>query len=131
MISLIALFTILTCHWVFDFVCQTHQQATNKSTSNQALLAHTSTYSVLWLIPAAIADAVTRESTGEWLFAVQHVQLFVGITFVLHTITDYFTSRLNSYLWKKGDVHNFFVSVGFDQLLHYVQLILTYKLLAG
>jgi hypothetical protein len=51
------------------------------------------------------------------------------ITFVCHTITDYFTSRLNSRLWAKGDVHNFFVSIGFDQVLHYVQLFTTYYLL--
>jgi len=54
---------------------------------------------------------------------------FVLITFVAHTITDYFTSRLNAKLWAKGDVHNFFVSVGFDQVLHYVQLFVTYQLL--
>lgn len=54
---------------------------------------------------------------------------FVPITFIFHTITDYFTNRLNSKLWAKGDVHNFFVSVGFDQCLHYVQLFLTYYLL--
>ena len=55
---------------------------------------------------------------------------FVIITFICHTVTDYFTSRLNSKLWAKGDVHNFFVSVGFDQVLHYAQLFLTYKILA-
>ena len=54
---------------------------------------------------------------------------FPLITFITHTITDYFTSRLNSRLWAKGDVHNFFVSVGFDQVLHYVQLFLTYQIL--
>lgn len=32
----------------------------------------------------------------------------------------------NPKLWAKGDVHNFFVSVGFDQVLHYTQLFLTY-----
>lgn len=51
------------------------------------------------------------------------------ITFIAHTITDYFTSRLNSKLWSEGKVHNFFVSVGFDQVLHYVQLFTTYYLL--
>jgi hypothetical protein len=55
--------------------------------------------------------------------------LFVLITFIAHTITDYFTSRLNSKLWQQGKVHNFFISVGFDQVLHYIQLFTTYYLL--
>lgn len=125
MISLIAIFTILACHWVFDFVCQTHWQATNKSVNNTALLEHTAIYSGAWVVPGLI---------GMWLGGVDsyiHILQFIGLTMIFHTITDYLTSRLNSSLWKKGDVHNFFVSVGFDQLLHYVQLILTYKLLMG
>jgi hypothetical protein len=55
--------------------------------------------------------------------------LFPIITFIAHTITDYFTSRLNAKLWAKGNVHNFFVSIGFDQYLHYLQLFITYSLL--
>jgi len=55
--------------------------------------------------------------------------LFLPITFVAHTITDYFTSRLNSKLWVEGKVHYFFVAVGGDQILHYVQLFTTYYLL--
>jgi len=31
----------------------------------------------------------------------------------------------------KGDVHNFFLSIGFDQVLHYVQLFVTYQILFG
>jgi hypothetical protein len=54
------------------------------------------------------------------------LSLFVWITFLSHTIQDYFTSRLNSRLWAKGDTHNFFVSIGWDQVLHYTQLLLTY-----
>ena len=80
------------------------------------------------------------------------IVIFAGITFICHTITDYFTSRLNSKLWAKATywgsdemkrlypidcpenkhgkyVHNFFVSIGFDQVLHYIQLFLTYSLL--
>ena len=57
-----------------------------------------------------------------------HISFFF-ITFLSHTITDYFTSRINKKLWEKGDTHNFFVFVGLDQILHYFQLFLTYKLL--
>lgn len=116
MINIYVLFAILIIHWIADFVLQTDQQAKNKSKDSWALMAHTSIYSLIWLIPTYFVLSFNCFT-------------FVLITFIAHTITDYFTSRLNTYLHKKGDIHNFFVSVGFDQILHYVQLILTYKLL--
>jgi hypothetical protein len=112
---------ILFIHWVADFVCQTHWQATNKSKDNEALTWHVIYYSTIWLISCTIYCMIT----GNWLMI-----LFPLITFICHWITDYFTSRLNSKLWAKGDVHNFFVSVGFDQFLHFAQLFLTFQLLA-
>ncbi len=44
---------------------------------------------------------------------------------VLHFITDAITSRITSKLWQKNDMHNFFVVVGFDQLVHYACLFIT------
>lgn len=141
---MIVIIIILTLHWIGDFVLQTQWQAENKSKNIEALVNHTFTYSTVWLLPAAI-----------W-FADIHVYypaIFVAITFISHTITDYFTSKLNSKLWDKAQfwnnveniekyghyakqehsyyVHYFFVSIGFDQLLHYTQLFLTYWLLSS
>lgn len=58
-----------------------------------------------------------------------HAALFLLGTLVCHTITDYFTSRLNTKLYKANKIHEFFVSIGFDQILHYVQLFGLYLLL--
>jgi hypothetical protein len=113
--------SIILIHWFADFVLQTHWEATNKSKNNEALTMHVLTYSTVWFIIANTYSVIT----GNYLM----VALFAPITFVCHWVTDYFTSRLNSKLWAKGDVHNFFVSVGFDQVLHYVQLFLTFILL--
>lgn len=118
MIDIKVIIGILIIHWIADFVCQTDWQAKNKSKSWSALLEHTLSYSGIWIVGA--------------LFIISNpirVVPFVLITFVTHTITDYFTSRLNSKLWAEGKVHWFFVSIGFDQILHYVQLLLTYQLL--
>ncbi len=68
-----------------------------------------------------------ENATTEWI--VWSTLYFCMITLITHTITDYFTSRLNSKLWAGGKVHYFFVSVGFDQVLHYGQLFLTYHYL--
>jgi len=120
MINIYIVLAILFIHWFADFILQTNWQAQNKSKSWRALLEHNAIYSTVWfwpmlyLLPGDVSRALS----------------FVGITMICHTTTDYFTSRLNTYLWNKKDVHNFFVSVGFDQFLHYVQLLLTYQLLS-
>lgn len=117
--NLTEIFAILFIHWIADFVCQTDWQAKNKSKDNYALLSHTTGYSLVWFMAG-----LPFYSYAPILFFA-----FIGITFVAHTITDYYTSRLNSKLWAAGKVHYFFVSVGFDQILHYVQLFTTYYLL--
>ena len=121
-------FIITIIHWFADFVLQTDWQAQNKSKNNFALLSHTSNYSLVWLLPMCLVFGKMKEgATTEWI--VWSTLYFSMITFVVHTITDYFTSRLNSKLWAAGKVHYFFVSVGFDQVLHYGQLFLTYHYL--
>lgn len=122
---MIVAFIIIFIHWIADFLLQTDWQAQNKSKNNFALLSHTSNYSLVWLLPMCFVFGKMKEgATTEWL--VWSCLYFSMITFVVHTITDYFTSRLNSKLWGAGKVHYFFVSVGFDQVLHYGQLFLTY-----
>lgn len=112
--NLIEIFSIILIHWFADFVLQTDKQAKGKSKNWLDLLQHTVNYSLVFLF---ISFFILPELNPIWFFL---------ITFTCHTITDYFTSRLNSKLWSEGKVHNFFVSIGFDQVLHYVQLFTTY-----
>lgn len=116
MTTAVVLFILFT-HWFADFFCQTDWQARNKSNSNEALTQHILVYTSVWIIPSLI------------LLPYVWAPAFLVITFLAHWLTDYCTSRLNTKLWKAGQVHWFFVSVGFDQILHYVQLFWTYKLL--
>jgi len=130
-ITLLELIAILFIHWVADFVLQTDYQAKNKSKSLKALLSHTTVYSLCTglyyfaFFPTSFHLPNITQCDPGYL----NIIMFTLITFGCHTITDYLTSRLNTYLWDKGDVHNFFVSVGFDQYLHYLQLLITYSLL--
>lgn len=98
---------IIWLHWLADFVLQTDKMATNKSTSMKWLLSHVSVYSVCLLIVG-------------WKFAI--------VNGLAHLIIDFFTSKATSYLWKKGDRHNFFVVIGMDQALHLSILYLTRNL---
>jgi hypothetical protein len=56
---------------------------------------------------------------------------FAGITFFAHFATDYVTSRISKKFFDAKDYHNGFVVVGFDQVLHYVQLLATFIWLAS
>ena len=110
MIDLYVFIYILTAHWVADFVLQTRQMAENKSKDNIALATHGTAYTlgmmVLTLNP-----------------------MYALVNGIAHVVVDYYTSRLSSRMWKKGDVHSFFVVIGFDQLLHVATLAITYGLL--
>lgn len=122
--NLIEIFSILGIHWFADFVLQTEEQAKGKSKNWEDLLNHTGIYSTVWWV-AGLLYILPTASEETFL----KVLSFVLITFFCHTITDYITSRENSKLWEQGKTHSFFVCVGFDQYLHYIQLFLTYYLL--
>lgn len=123
------IFYILTFHFIADFVFQTEWQATKKSSLRAALVQHTMVYSGIWLVASFFMFYYFRNY--DLLTALMCALFFASVTLLAHTTQDHFTSRLNSKLAEKaredGKWHNFFVAIGFDQLLHYVQLILTYK----
>ena len=130
--SLVEIFSIIIIHFVADFIMQDERWALNKSKNWDALLMHTITYTSVWLVIALIIDVYTNQTTNDWYFDTLDVQLFLLITFVCHTITDYFTSRIVSKKFAEGKygsaIPSFgaFTIIGFDQVLHYVQLFLTY-----
>ena len=108
---------VIFAHWVADFVCQTHWQASNKSKNWNALTRHVASYTA---VMGALCSPIfiLRGVAVYWA-------AFVAITFAAHFVTDAITSRVTSRLYAKGDWHNFFVVIGFDQVLHYTQLFLT------
>lgn len=120
-------FIIIVIHFIADFICQDEKWALAKSKSMAALLTHTWVYSCIWFIP--IFFLFPKDWTA--LNCVLNSLLFVFITFAAHTITDYFTSRATSKLYKIGKFGSsipnfgFFTMIGFDQVLHYGQLFLT------
>lgn len=113
MFTLNEIILIILIHFLADFGLQTHEQATNKSTSNRFLFYHVGVYSLVWLI--LLYPTMSYNSL-----------IFATITFIAHYITDYTTSRVGKPFWTKGDYHNGFIVVGFDQILHYLQLFITY-----
>jgi hypothetical protein len=123
--NLTEIFVLIVGHFIADFVLQDVDWANNKSTSNKALLKHTTIYSLFWYTLYFMPET-------KWTHDMVY---FVPITFVCHTVTDYFTSRVvkKKFERKEYGTHvpntGAFTVIGFDQVLHYLQLFITYKLL--
>lgn len=115
---------IIVGHWIADFVLQAEEWSLGKSKAWVPLLKHTGLYSLFWLFPVWV---VGDDFMGALYFAI--------ITFVAHTVTDYFTSRVVSRKFASGyygsPIPNFgaFSTIGFDQVLHYLQLGITWYFL--
>ena len=106
---------LLSIHFVADFLLQSDWMAMNKSKSLIPLTTHVAIYTGAFLV------------FGIWYFPLVDVLLFCGITFVAHLLTDLYGSKLTSSLFKQKRHRAFFNVIGFDQLLHAIQLILCYK----
>ena len=95
-------------------------------------------YSLVWLyviVGFAICGNHFNGPSIEELGWTPWMITFPLITFVFHTLTDYFTSKIVSRKFANQEygspIPNFgaFTVIGFDQVLHYVQLFLTYHFL--
>lgn len=100
------IYFILFFHWLTDFVLQTDKMALNKSKSLKWLGLHSITYGLPWII-------------FGW-----KISLFLTCS---HFVIDFVTSRITSYLWQKGDRHNFFVIIGLDQFIHITSIIWIFR----
>jgi hypothetical protein len=90
--------------------------AQNKHHSNFWLTQHVAAYTTT----IALATMVWAWD-GNRPLAV----LFIFLNGVLHWLTDYVTSRYNARMWAAHRVHDFFVGVGLDQMIHLYTLVLT------
>lgn len=133
-ISLLSVIYILLVHYFADFRLQSDWMATNKSTNLKALLAHTGTYTLTLFVALSLL-------TGHVL----GVAWFAGITGIFHTLQDAVTSRMTTAQWFvkivrpepdglhlvefTEDRHEFFATIGMDQLFHYLQMFILWALL--
>jgi hypothetical protein len=96
--------------------------STRKSSSNYYLTLHV----VIYSFATILGWALVLPLLGIHLYS-GPVWLAFLLIFVTHWITDYFTSRRTSKLYKEERYHDFFVVIGFDQVLHYTQLFLIFN----
>jgi hypothetical protein len=143
---------VLTAHLIGDFVCQSDWMAVHKSKRWDALTWHVGVYTVViaGIVTVAfnhhwITVPLSREPVAWW----------IGANAAAHFVTDAVTSRITSRLWflepahgiwvqaentvpkhgrtlvnpwvakAGGNRHWFFVTIGIDQWIHAVTLLVT------
>ena len=112
----------LLVHWVADFVLQTSHMALRKSTSNYYLGMHVTVYTVTTIVAWWLLFLIVELHATSW----QYLEAGIAI-FVMHFITDYITSRITGKYYKAQKNHEFFVTIGFDQWLHYAQIFIVFN----
>ena len=127
--NLVEIFSILIIHWIADFIFQDEKWALGKSKNWNDLLNHTITYTLCW-IPFLYIVRWHLNIDGP-----NTLGLFLVVTFLAHTVTDYFTSKIVSKKFEDkyygSAIPNLgaFTVIGLDQLLHCIQLFTTYYIL--
>lgn len=115
--SFLFMLNLIWAHFIADFVLQSDEMALGKSKGIKWLSIHITVYSIFMfvlMLPAfSSMQLLTPTRACAW----------VMVNAVLHFITDFISSRMTTWLWKKGDRHNFFVVIGADQALHMTALV--------
>ena len=104
-------------HTMADFVFQTRWMAENKSSSLKALLIHILEYTGVMFVGLII------------LIGFRNAFLYAILNGLLHFITDFFTSKINSYAYKNNKMKLFWSMIGFDQFIHICSLLFTLLIL--
>jgi hypothetical protein len=138
---------LLVAHWLADFVLQTHWQASNKSKNDEALGRHVLVYTLVLSVGVDIAfpgaswrdwgmfvtgngflhfwtDYVTSRMTSR-LFAAQLNEFDIVLPSLIHWPNDSAPTERRTFLKRDFTLHNFFIVVGLDQLIHQATLALT------
>lgn len=112
---------LVLIHWEADFSMQTHEMATQKSKSNYWLGMHALVYTGVTLLFWRFFIFDVYKAYTVWNYV-----CFSVFIFATHFITDYITSRITSKLFAKGKYHEFFCTIGIDQIFHTIELIIAY-----
>ena len=108
---------VLAVHWLADFCLQTAKQAQNKSKNLGALLRHCGTYTFALLM----AFGFKGQDFIAWSI----------LNGCFHAAIDAITCKITSKLYEEERYHDFFVTIGADQLIHTVTLLGTLCIMKG
>lgn len=122
--QLIVLCYLFIVHYVADFVIQSQKSAENKSHSFRALWEHIFSYymfSIIAIVVPSLLISPTNTLNIGWIY-------YVVCISSIHMLTDFFTSKFNTKMYKSKKTKLFWIGIGGDQLLHQIQIIYFYSL---
>lgn len=122
------LIIILFIHFVADFLFQSRQMGVKKSRNIYWLVAHIYVYSIITFLGWIFFFNLNLKMSFE----------LISLTVFSHFLTDYITSKISSKFYLKSKKSKslkeskyfewlFWSTIGFDQLIHAITLILTFK----
>jgi hypothetical protein len=121
--STYSIFYFWCFHYIFDFICQSHWQATNKSKNNSALTDHVIIYSSGMAVSLFCWLSIFFPGLTQFEISILYFSSVVYF-FGTHWATDYLTSRITSKYFGEKNFHMGFVIVGADQLIHFLTILI-------
>jgi len=125
------LITIFSTHFIADFIFQSRNMGRKKGKNIFWLLTHVFVYTLVTTIGWYLFLNLD-------LFSFKTFSIFIFLMFSTHFVTDFITSKVSGYCYlkmlenKKKPYkweHLFWSTIGFDQLIHAITLILIYNYL--
>lgn len=107
---------IFLFHFIGDFVLQTRQMADNKSHSFYWLSIHILVYTIVLAL-----------LSWPLFISIQAFTVWILINCFLHLGADFITSKISSFFYLKKNLKWFWITIGFDQLIHIEILYHTFK----
>lgn len=120
--SLLQFTFLVIVHYIADFIFQTREMGTKKSSSIKWLSLHVLVYITVFVTFTLIFV------DSNISFSEQYLKWFI-VNGILHWITDFFSSKLSSYFYKNKKEKLFWSTIGFDQLIHILTLTWTLKII--
>lgn len=128
------LIMLLVVHYLADFVFQRRADAEEKHKSVLALLSHCSWYLfITYFLIMFIMPIFVAISQIESLYLTDGLEIstYSLCLVVLHFATDYFTSKISHNFYEQKKIKYFWATIGADQLLHQIQIIVLGYLFFG
>lgn len=118
--NLLVINFIMIAHWIGDFLLQKNKKKTRKKIKNKNikhLLPHTLIYTLVLTFTVFILQLINNWNSN--------LILFFLITYTSHFIVDLIITKRNENILKRNDRHQYFLTIGIDQFLHYSILFAT------
>jgi len=119
---------VLIGHWISDFVLQKNKKKTRAKIKNKNvkhIVPHTLLYTSI-LTCLIIISQFLNIIHSKYYFSIFY---FFIITYITHFLTDFYITKINEKHLKKNKRHEYFVTIGIDQFLHYSMLFSTLYIL--